>query len=113
MTNYLLYNYYYRYRQLRKNTKAVVDTEDYVQAQTELNNIIAEHETKYPDSGTKLDFNYGEKIMMDHAKRHLGAVIDQDDPGFFDNGVLSHQSDIVKEALLQVPKQDYSPAEII
>jgi hypothetical protein len=108
MTNYLYYNYFYRYRQLRKNIKDIVDSNNFVGAQTQLNNIIAEFEAKFPDSDIKRDYNFGEKIMMIHAKNHLDTVIDKNDPEFFESGVLKHQSDIVREALLRVPKSDYS-----
>ena len=110
MTNYLLYNYYYRYRQLRKNIKDIVDTENYVEARNQLESAIAEQSNFYPNIDIKKDFNYGEKLMMDHADRHLGAVIDQEDPEFIDSqtGQIKHQSDIVKDSLLYTPKQNYA-----
>ena len=109
MTNHLLYSYYYRFREHRKQTKILVDSGNYQEAKTKLEAAIAEHENKYSES-TKRDFNYGEKLMMNHAKRHLDTVIDKNDPPFVESttGETKHQSDTVKEALLQTPKQDYS-----
>jgi len=104
----LVFEYYYnRYRQQRQNCKALVDSSNYITARTQLQNMIAEHQQKYPDSDTKKDFNYGEKLMIQHALNHLNSVIDRNDPPFGDNGVIKHQSDIVKESLLQIPKQQY------
>ena len=104
-----MYNYFYRYRQIRKNIKDIVDTNNFVGAQTQLNNIIAEFETKFPDSDTRRDYNFGEKIMMVHAKNHLNVVIDKNDPSFInEDGTTGHHSDIVKEGLLRAPKTDYS-----
>jgi hypothetical protein len=112
MPGVLVYGYYYRYRSVRKDKiKPLVDSENYVQAKTELENALTEHTTYYgstPD--TKKDFNYGEKITLQHSLAHLNVVIDQNDPGFIDSetGQTKHQSDIVKSALLHVPKSDYS-----
>jgi hypothetical protein len=106
MTNLLVHNYYYRYREKRKQIKEqLIDTENYEEAKTRLEEAITEHETKYPV--LQRDFNYGERLVMDHALRHLNTVIGQNDPGFTDNGQIKHQSDIVKEVLLQNPKSDY------
>ena len=108
MTNLLLHNYYYRYRGQRKLVRdIIVGTGDFVGAKTKLDSVIIEYNSKYSGSDKK-DFNYGEKIMLIHARDHLNAVIDKNDPGFFDNGVLKHHSDIVKEGLLRVPKSDYT-----
>ena len=107
MTNILYHNYFYRYREARKQIKAVADTANYVEAKTRLDALIAEHESNYPILAK--DFNFGERLMMEHAQRHLQTVIDKNDPEFVDmNGNIGHQSDIAKEALLQVPKTDYS-----
>ena len=108
MVNLLLHNNYYRYREKRKQIKIVVDTGDYPTAKTQLEAAITEYENKYSGSERR-DFNYGEKLMMNHAKSHLDAIIDQNDPSFIDSatGETKHQSDIVKEALLQTPKQSY------
>lgn len=113
MTNILYYNNFYRYRESRKQIKNIVDTANFVEAKTRLDELIAEHELNYPT--LKRDFNYGERIMMEHAQRHLEAVIDQNDPTF---GLTSpddittsigtgKHSDKVKEALLQNPKSEY------
>lgn len=111
MTNLLLHNYYYRYREKRLLIKnQLVDTGNYEEARTQLQATISEHELKFPAAETRKDFNYGEQIMMEHALRHLNAVIDRDDPEYFDTqiGQIKHQSDIVKEALERVPKSDYN-----
>ena len=109
MTSILLHEYYYRFKEHRKQAKTLVDNQDYTLALSKLTAAIQEHETKYPDSDTRRDFNFGEKIMMKHAKNHLEAVIDHNDPSYMDgDGNIKHQSDIVKEALERVPKQDYS-----
>lgn len=109
MVNLLLHNNYYRYREKRKQIKIVVDTGDYPTAKTQLEAAITEYENKYSGSERR-DFNYGEKLMMNHAKKHLDTVIIINDPPFVESttGETRHQSDIVKEALLQIPKQDYS-----
>ena len=111
MTSILIHEYFYRYRQQRKLVKDIVDIGNYQAAKTKLETTIAEFDTKYPVLNlNKKDFNYGEKLMMNHAKRHLDTVIDKNDPPFVESttGETKHQSDIVKEALLQTPKQDYT-----
>lgn len=102
MVNILIHEYYYRYRQFRKNIKNTVDSANYVQARTELTNLITEHESKFPDSDSTKDFNWGEKIMMTHAKRHVDAILTQDVSGYLDIHI-----DTVKDALVRVPKSDY------
>lgn len=117
MTNLIIHEYYYRYRERRQLIKnQLVDIGNYTEAKTQLENTIAEHNQKYPTevTDTRKDFNYGEKIMMNHALNHLNAVIDQNDPSFInsdDGSTTGHQSDIVKEALLHVPKSDYTDLE--
>lgn len=111
LTSYLYYQYYYRYRSTRKDVvKPLVDSSNFVTAKTRLENSIQEQNNFYPDMDTKKDFNYGEKIMMQHALNHLNAAINKDDPPYIDTatGTIKHQSDIVKEALLQTPKNNYS-----
>jgi hypothetical protein len=112
LTNILLYGYYYRFKEHRKQIKNLVDTgQDYTLALSKLTTAIQEHNTKYPNNN-KRDFNFGEKITMEHAKDHLEAVIDKNDPSFIDsNGNIKHQSDLVKEGLLHQPKQDYSDTD--
>ena len=105
LNNIFYYSYFYRYREKRKQIKAVVDI-DFVAAKNMLDAAIAEHISFFPN--LKKDFNYGERLMMEHANRHLETVIDKNDPAYDDNGIIKHQSDIVKEALLRVPKTDYS-----
>ena len=105
MTSYLFYNYYYRYREKRKQAKNLVDSTQYIDARTRLENDIIEHESFYPNN--KPDFNHNEKLLMIHAVNHLNPTINKNDPIFFDeNGNTRHQSDIVKEALLQSPTED-------
>jgi hypothetical protein len=116
LTDLLLYGYYYRYRELRKQVKALVDVADYIEAKVDLDAALVEHLAKYGDlPEQRRDFNYGERIAMQHAKNHLDtAVIDQGDPSFIIDlmdgspTTTGHHSDIVKEALLHVPKTDYS-----
>ena len=105
----ILHNYYYRYRTVRKDVvKPLVDSTNYNTAKTVLENAIDEQTDFYP--AFKKDFNYGEKIMMDHALNHLNAVINKNDPPYIDTatGTIKHHSDKVKSALLQTPKKDYS-----
>lgn len=73
-----------------------------------LENIIDEYNNKYPpDNENKKDFNYGEKLLMNHALNHLNAVINKNDPPYIDsNGITRHQSDIVKNALVEIPEQE-------
>lgn len=114
MTDLLLYGYYYRYRELRKQCKNLVDSLLYSEAKTKLDSAVAEHTAKYGDTKTmklsRPDFNYGERLMLEHAKAHLDVVIDKNDPSFLyqDGTTIGHHSDIVKEALQRVPKSDYS-----
>ena len=111
MTNLLLYEYYYRYGEHRKQTKILVDAANYEEAKTKLETVIAEHESKYSNAEllARKDFNYGEKLILDHIKLHLDTVIENSDPTFTDiNGQIKHQSDIVKDELLREPEQDYS-----
>jgi hypothetical protein len=109
LTNIYLHNYYYRYSEQRKQAKNLVDSANYTQAKTKLVDAITEHITLYPDSDTKRDFNFGEKIIMQHALNHLNTVIDLSDPIYFDSIALGtkHQSDIVKDSLLMTPKLQY------
>ena len=106
----MLHEYYYRYRQQRKLVKDIVDVGNYQAAKTKLETTIAEFDIKYPAVLNKRDFNYGEKLIMNHANRHLDTVIDKNDPPFVESttGEIQNQSDIVKEVLLQTPKKDYS-----
>lgn len=109
MVGIIVYQYFFRYKAIRKDVvKPLVDATDYNTAKTKLENSIQEQTSFYPNMDVKKDFNYGEKIMMEHAKRHLDAVIDKNDPAFNESGIIKHQSDIVKSALLQTPKTDYS-----
>lgn len=113
MTNLVIFNYYYRYRQSRKLIKDLVDISDYTQAKSKLDSIMQEHNQKYSSEilESRKDFNYGERIMLQHSLNHLNAVIDKNDPEFFENGILKHQSDIVKEGLVREPKQDYTDSD--
>lgn len=89
----------------------MVDAASYTDARNRLNTAVAEHESKYSPEflQSRLDFNFGENIMMRHAKRHLDIAITDNDPPFIDgDGSIKHQTDIVKNALLQVPKTNYS-----
>lgn len=108
--NLFIHEYYYRYRQYRKQIKDIVDNQNYIDARNQLNAAIAEQQTKFPDMDTRRDFNFGEKIMMVHAKNHLDTVIEDNDPPFlnYKTGTIEHNSDTVKSALLRVPKSDYS-----
>jgi hypothetical protein len=116
MTNLLVYNYYYRYKQFRKNIKDnLVDAQNYVEARNQLQNIIAEHQSKFPDSDTRRDFNFGEKIIMEHAKRHLNEYVDATEKGVLlppvlkmDGITIETQEEIIKNILLYQGKADYS-----
>lgn len=101
---------YYRYSSIRKDVvKPLVDNSQYQTAKTQLEDAITEHNNFFPDLNTQRNFNFGEKIIMEHAKNHLDSVISDIDPPFIDSdGQIKHQSDIVKEALVYTPKQDYS-----
>jgi hypothetical protein len=117
LTNLLLYGYYYRYRELRKQVKALVDIADYIEAKADLDAALVEHLAKYGDlPEQRRDFNYGERIIMNHAKAHLDTVLDQDDPSFIIDlmdgspTTVGRHSDIVKDTLLVVPKADYTEA---
>lgn len=108
--NLLLHNYYYRYRQKRQLVKALVESLNYTQAKTDLEASILEQETFYPNMEITRDFNFGENIMQKHALAHLNTVIDDNDPPYLDRSTqeTKHQSDIVKDTLDRIPKQDYS-----
>ena len=107
MTNILYYNYFYRFREKRKQVKNLVDSLQYITARIRLQNDIAEQSNFYPNIDNKKDFNYGEKLLMQHSLNHLNAVINKNDPPFIDeNGNLKHQSDIVKEALIEPAEQN-------
>ena len=113
LTNILFYENYYKYREVRKQTKTLVDATNYTDAKTKLDSAIAEHTTKYGSTQSmklsRPDFNYGERIAMQHAQRHLNTVIDKNDPPFiYEDGSTGHHSDIVKQALSHIPKSDYS-----
>ncbi len=114
LTNILFYGYYYHYRELRKQCKVLVDSSNYIDAKTKLDSAITEHNTKYGITvEQKRDFNYGERIMMEHTQLHLNTVIDKNDPSFLIQAIdgtttTGHHSDIVKDALVRIPKSDYS-----
>lgn len=95
------------YEAYRSRIKNIVDTANYNTAKTELENVITEHDTWLGQLGNPLNRIYGENIMMKHALRHLNATIDKNDPEFLDNGILKHQSDLVKEGLVREPKSNY------
>ena len=69
--NIIINNYYYRYRQQRKNCKDLVDANNLQQAKTILQNSIIEHQNTFPNSDTRRDFNWEEKLKMKHALDHL------------------------------------------
>lgn len=97
------------YDSARAKIKDVVDTEDYLAAKTELDILVQEHATWLTELGNPKNRVYGEQLMLEHALAHLNTVIDMDDPEFINgDGSTGHQSDIVKQALLQEPKLDYS-----
>lgn len=103
-TSLILYQYYYRYKQFRKNIKTLVDSLDYTEAQTELETRIAEQQNFYGLSLSNSEFNALENSEMIHANTHLDAVIDQNDPPYIDTDTqqTKHQSDIVKDSLTVV-----------
>lgn len=109
-----MHNYYYRYSQHRKNVKQNIDTANYTEAKTQLDNIITEHESKFPDAETKKDFNYGEKLILTQARNHIQeALINENNPDlyFVDdnfNRTLGKHSDQVNQILSQTPKSDYN-----
>lgn len=110
--NLFIHEYYYRYRQYRKQIKDIVDAANYIDARNQLNAAIAEHEAKYPFEEfleQKRDFNFGERSLMVHANNHLNTVIDDNDPAYLDiDNTIKHHSDIVRQELLAVPKPDYN-----
>jgi type II secretory pathway component HofQ len=114
LTNILLHNYYYRYKEQRKQTKDLVENSNYTQARDKLDQVLAEHQTKYPDSDTKKDFNYGEKLIMRQARNHIQeALIDENNPDQYyvdpiTNVVtLRKHSDQIKQILEYIPKINY------
>lgn len=107
MTNILYYQYFYRYREKRKQVKNLVDSLQYTDAKTRLENDIIEQSNFYPDIDINKDFNFGEKLLMQHAINHLNPVINKNDPTYIDeNGNIKHQSDIVKNILVETPEQN-------
>lgn len=111
MTNILLHEYYYRYRQQRKEIKDLLDTNNFEEARTKLNAVLAEHESKYPweSVDARRDFNFGESIILRHAKRHLDHALDVRNSEFQDeNGNIFHLTDKVKRQILDAVKSDYS-----
>jgi ribosomal protein L22 len=114
LTSILLHNYYYRYSQQRKNVKQDVQNGNYVTAKNQLDNVIAEHESKFPNSETKKDFNYGEKLILVQARNHIQeALINENNPDlyFVDdnfNRTLGKHSDQINQILEQIPKYNYS-----
>lgn len=109
MTNVLFYGYYYRYRELRKQIKNLLDSDLYEEAKTNLDSTIIEHQGKYGQTPEqRLDFNYGERIILKHAKRHLDAQLERGNVEFInEQGEIIHQSDKVKHAISDIPKPDY------
>jgi len=118
LTNILLHNYYYRYSQYRKNVKQDVDSANYAAAKTQLDNIITEHETKFPDTETRKDFSFGERNILIRARNHIQQiVIEHGNPNYYDvdydesnnyTVTIKPHSEKVKEILNSVPKTNYS-----
>jgi ribosomal protein L22 len=115
LTSILLHNYYYRYSQQRKNVKQEIENGNYVQAKNQLDNVITEHQSKFPNAETRKDFNYGEKLILTQAKNHIQeALIDENNPDLYlvdpiTNVVtLGKHSDQVKKILSHTPKQSYN-----
>ena len=117
MVNLLIHENYYRYREKRKQIKQnLVDIGDYQTAKSELEAAITEHKTKYPnimDEGEEEDFNFGERLIMDHALEHLDVITEKGDLEYYvvnegdGTRTKKHQNDLVKSILVQVPPPTY------
>lgn len=82
---------------------------NYQQVKTNLENMLNEHLSKYPNSEIQKDFNFGEKSIIKHALDHINVVISHNDPEYEDTntGQIKHQSDTVKESLDETTRTNY------
>ena len=111
MTNLLLHNYYYRYKEHRKQLKNNINVDDFTGAKAILDSVVAEHDNKYPLGlmMSRVDFNLGEHFILYHAKRHIDEYILNGDSPYIDkDGNPKTQKDNILEILELSPKQDYS-----
>jgi hypothetical protein len=106
MTNILYYSYYYRYGEHRKQVNNLLNADNLVEAKNKLDVSIAEHNIKYPIQflENRHDFNYGEYVTMEHAKRHLDmVVVDGDIPFIGRDGEVWSQKRKIIEILDHMP----------
>lgn len=118
--NYLLhYSHLFRIRERRKQTKNLVDSENYSQALNSLNEILEEQSNFYTDEliEQRKDFQYGEKIQIEQARNHLEQiVIGDNNPNYYavDRETNTYQikphSEKVKQILNNTPKTSYLPS---
>lgn len=111
MTNLIIHEYYYRYQEQRKQIKNILDSGNFEEARTKLNTVLAEHQSKYPwqSVNTRKDFNFGESIILRHAKKHLDFAIDVQNNTFQDeNGNIFYLTDKVKRQIIDAVKPDYN-----
>lgn len=74
LTNYLLYSYYYKFKQERNNVKALVESNNISEAVDKLNSVITENDNYVTNNQVPLDTdNIGkfDNFSLRHAKFHL------------------------------------------
>jgi hypothetical protein len=90
----------------RKEIINFLKADSLINAKNKLDASIAEHNTNYPleELKQKHDFNYGEYVTMEHAKRHLDmVVVDGDIPFKGSDGEIWSQKRKIIEILEHNP----------
>jgi hypothetical protein len=93
-----LYGYYYRYGEHRKQVNNLLLAANLTEAKSKLDFSLTEHNTKYPIAflQTRKDFNYGEYLTMEHAKRHLDMVVIDGDIPYVDGNTGEQRTQVSK-----------------
>lgn len=74
MTNLLVHEYYYRYREHRKQIKNLVQSTNYQEARNRIDAVIAEHDNYMNNRGIANDgisFTSLDNLSLKHASDHL------------------------------------------
>lgn len=101
----------------RKNLITSIQVEDYLQAYSDISNVITEQEQFYPNLNTQRNFNFGENRIMKHMINHLEGLVEKGDSQVIEKEkegapTIKNQSDLVIEIIDYQPKSDYTNNEV-